>query len=92
METLSAEGRFLRVQLEVVQAALSSLQPNLLIQRLLDTICQAQGYRYGIYWRVVEDAHEAVVLATFGEAMGRFLGWHQDLGDPGCHIAQAIRI
>ena len=91
METASSEARFLRVQLEVSQAALSSLQPDPLIQTLLDTICQAQGYRYGMYWRVVEDTHEAVVPATFGEAMGRSRGWQQNLGDPGCYIAQAIR-
>jgi hypothetical protein len=64
IETSSAEGRFLRVQLEGAQAALSSLQADPLMQTLLDTICQAQDYRYGIYWRVVEDAHEAAVLAT----------------------------
>jgi PAS domain S-box-containing protein len=91
METSSAEGRFLWVQLEVAQAALSSLPPDPLMQTLLDTICRAQDYRYGLYWRVVEDTHEAVVPATFGEAMGRFLGWRQDLGDPGSYVAEAIR-
>jgi PAS domain S-box-containing protein len=90
METSSSETRFLRVQLEVAQAALSSLQPNVLIQTLLDTIGRAQGYREGIYWRVVEDAHEAVVEAAFGEAMGRFLGCRQELGDPGSYIARVI--
>ena len=45
METSSAEGRFLRAQLEVAQAALSSLQADPLMQTLLDTICQAQDYR-----------------------------------------------
>src|SRR5262245_20050220 len=64
---LAAEARFLRAQTAVAQIALSSLHPEVLIPRLLETSCQVQGYAYGFLWRVIAGGYEAVTVACFGE-------------------------
>jgi hypothetical protein len=76
-EALAAEASFLRVQMAVAQAALSTLNPNLLGSRLLDVIGQTQGYAYGHLFRVGEDESAAVIIASFGDKAERFLGFRQ---------------
>ena len=70
---LAAEARFLRAQTAVAQIALSSLHPEVLILRLLETSCRVQGYAYGFLWHVVEGEHEAVTVACFGKGRLRCL-------------------
>ena len=88
---LAAEARFLRAQTAVAQIALSSLHPEVLIPRLLETSCRVQGYAYGFLWRVVEGEHEAVTVACFGEGTSPLLGFRQDLSDSGSFVSCTIR-
>ena len=88
---LAAEARFLRAQTAVAQIALSSLHPEVLLPRLLETSCQVQGYAYGFLWRVVAGGHEAVTVACFGEETSPLLGFHQDLNDSGSFVNDTIR-
>ncbi|MBI3325107.1 MAG: PAS domain S-box protein, partial [Nitrospinae bacterium] len=88
---LAAEARFLRAQTEVAQVALSSLQPEILVPQLLETIGRAQGYTSGFFWRVTDDGDAALSVATFGEGTAPFLGYRQDLSDPHSVMARAIR-
>ena len=90
-ELLAAEARFLRAQTEVAQVALSSLQPERLFPRLLETICHVQGYAYGFLWRIIEADQIAVTLACFGEGTSPFRGFRQELSDPASFAAQTIR-
>ena len=88
---LAAEARFLRAQTAVAQIALSSLHPEVLIPRLLETSCRVQGYAYGFLWRVVEGEHEAVTVACFGEGTSPLLGFRQELSDSGSFVSCTIR-
>jgi PAS domain S-box-containing protein len=88
---LAAEARFLRAQTAVAQIALSSLHPEVLIPRLLETSCRVQGYAYGFLWRVVEAGHEAVTVACFGEGMSPLLGFRQDLSDSSSFVSCTVR-
>jgi PAS domain S-box-containing protein len=90
-ELLAAEARFLRAQTAVAQVALASLEPEVLLPRLLETICRVQGYAYGFLWRTTEEGREAVALACFGEGTSPFLGFHQDLSDPTSFVAYTLR-
>jgi PAS domain S-box-containing protein len=90
-EALAAEASFLRVQTAVAQAALSTLNPDLLGLRLLEVIGQTQRYAYGHLFRVGEDESTAVISASFGDKAGQFLGFRQPLGDQGSLTATAIR-
>lgn len=89
-ELLAAEARFLRAQTEVAQVALSSLDPDVLLPRLVETICRVQGYAYGFLWRIVEGGREAVVRACFGERTSSFRHFCEDLNDPNSFKAHAI--
>jgi PAS domain S-box-containing protein len=88
---LAAEARFLRVQTAVAQMALSSLHPEVLIPRLLETSCRVQGYAYGFLWRVVEGGHEAVTVACYGEGTSPLFDFRQDLSDSGSLVSCTIR-
>lgn len=90
---LAAGTRFLKAQAEVARVALSSLHPGVLWPRLLETIGRAQGYAYGVLWRVVDDGAAAVVVASFGPRTASHLGVRQALGeaDADTVLAQAIR-
>jgi two-component system, cell cycle sensor histidine kinase and response regulator CckA len=88
---LAAEARFLRAQTAVAQMALSSLHPEVLLPRLLETSCRVQGYAYGFLWRVVEGGHEAVTVACFGEETAPLLGFCQALSDSGSFVSRTIR-
>jgi PAS domain S-box-containing protein len=90
-EVLAGEAAFLRVQTAVAQAALSTLNPNLLGLRLLEVIGQTQGYAYGHLFRVGEDEVTAVISASFGDKAGQFLGFRQLLDDEASLTATAIR-
>src|SRR5262245_7167377 len=87
-EARIAETRFLQTQNDVAAVALSSLQPEVLMPQLLEAICKAQQYTYGLLWRVVEEGCAAVVVAAFGEGTRPFLGYRQDLRLPDCLMAQ----
>ena len=89
-EALAAEASFLRVQTAVAQAALSTLNPDLLGSRLLEVIGQTQGYAYGHLFRVVEDEATAIISASFGDKAGQFLGFRQLLNDQQSLTAMAI--
>jgi PAS domain S-box-containing protein len=90
---LAAGARFLHAQAEVAQVALSSLHPAVLWPRLLEAIGRAQGYAYGVLWRVVDDGSTAVVVASFGPGAASFLGVRQALcgAEAETVLAQAIR-
>ncbi len=90
-EALAAEARFLRAQTEVARVALSSLQPEILIPRLLETIGHAQGYASGFFWRVTDEGDAAVCVASFGEGTAQFVGFRQALSDPHSIAVRAIR-
>ncbi len=90
-ETLAAEARFLHTQTEVMEVALSSLQPDVLGPRLLEVIARAQGYAYGALWRLTRNRKEAVVVATIGENTSGYLRFRVKLNDPLPVVAQAIR-
>ncbi|MBI3329316.1 MAG: PAS domain S-box protein, partial [Nitrospinae bacterium] len=90
-EEVTAEARFLRAQTEVANVALSSLQAETLIPRLLEAIARAQGYSYGNFWRVLPEGKEAVIVATFGEITAPFLGSRRDVNDPVSVVAKTIR-
>ena len=90
-EALAAEASFLRVQAAVAQAALSTLNPNLLGSRLLEVIGQTQGYAHGYLFRVGEDESAAVISASFGNKAKQFLGFRQPLNDQDSLTATAIR-
>src|SRR5262249_25423124 len=90
-EARIAEARLLQTQNDVAAVALSSLQPEVLMPRLLEAICRAQQYTYGLLWRVVEEGRAAVVVAAFGEGTGPFLGHRQDLRLPDFFMAQVAR-
>ena len=90
-EALAAEASFLRVQTAVAQAALSTLNSNLLGSRLLEVIGQTQGYAYGHLFRVAEDESTAVISASFGDKAEQFLGFRQPLSDQHSLTATAIR-
>lgn len=90
-EARAAEARFLQAQNDVAAVALSSLHPEMLMPRLLEAICRAQQYMYGLLWRVVEEDRAMVVVATFGEGTRPFLGCRQELHLPDCFIAQVAR-
>ena len=87
-EARVAETRFLQTQNDVAAVALSSLQPEVLMPRLLEAICRAQQYTYGLLWRVVEEGRAAVVVAAFGEGTRPFLKYRQDLRLPDFFMAQ----
>ena len=72
------------------QAALSTLNPNLLGLRLLEVIGQTQGYAYGHLFRVGED-ESAVISASFGDKAGQFLGFRQPSATKDSLTATAIR-
>ena len=59
--------------------------------RLLEAICRAQQYTYGLLWRVVEEGRAAVVVAAFGEGTRPFLGYRQDPHLPDFLMAQVAR-
>ena len=88
---LAAEARFLRAQTAVAQIALSSLHPEVLLPRLLETSCRVQSYAYGFLWRVVEGGHEVVTVACFGEGTLPLLGFRQSLSDSGSCVSGTIR-
>jgi PAS domain S-box-containing protein len=88
---LAAEARFLRAQTAVAQITLSSLHPEVLIPRLLETSCRVQGYAYGFLWRVVEGEYEAVTVACFGAGTSPLLGFRQALSDPSSFVSGTIR-
>jgi PAS domain S-box-containing protein len=88
---LAAEARFLRAQTALAQVALSSLHPEVLFPRLLETSCRLQGYAYGFLWRMDEGGHQAVVVACFGEGTASFLGFRQELSDSGSFANHTIR-
>lgn len=90
-EMLAAEALFLRAQTDVAQVALSSLHPEVLLPRLLETICRVQGYTSGFLWRMLEGEHTAVTLACCGEGTSRFLGFRQDLIASDSFVAHTIR-
>src|SRR5262245_53482283 len=90
-EARAAETRFLQTQNDVAAVALSSLQPEVLMPRLLEVICRAQQYTYGLLWRVVEEGRAAVVVAAFGEGTRSFLGYRQDPHLSDCLMAQVAR-
>ena len=90
-EARIAETRFLQTQNDVAAVALSSLQPEVLMPRLLEAICRAQQYTYGLLWRVVEEGRAAVVVAAFGEGTRPFLGYRQDPRLPDFFMAQVAR-
>ena len=90
-EAVAAEAAFLRVQTAVAQAALSTLNPNLLGSRLLEVIGQTQGYAHGFLFRVGDDASVAVISASFGDKAQRFLGFRQPLNDRHSLTATAIQ-
>ncbi len=90
-EALGAEASFLRVQTAVAQAALSTLNPNLLGSRLLEVIGQTQGYAHGHLFRVREDESVAVISASFGDKSKQFLGFRQPISDQHSLTATAIR-
>ena len=90
-EALAGEASFLRVQTAVGQAALSTLNPNLLGLRLLEVIGQTQGYAYGHLFRVGEDESTAVISASFGDKAGQFLGFRQPSATRDSLTATAIR-
>src|SRR5262245_56555893 len=71
----TAEARRLHTQSDIAQIALSSLPPEVLMPRLLEAICRAQQYTYGLLWRIVEKGRAAVVVAAFGEGTTPFLGY-----------------
>ena len=75
----------------VAEAALSTLNPNLLGSRLLEVIGQTQGYAHGYLFRVGEDESAAVISASFGNKAGQFLGFRQPLSDQDSLTATAIR-
>lgn len=88
---LAAEARFLRAQTAVAQVALSSLHPEVLLPRLLETSCRVQGYAYGFLWRMAEGGHQAVTIACFGEGTASFLGFRQELSDSSSSAIHTIR-
>ena len=90
-EARVAETRFLQTQNDVAAVALSSLQPEVLMPRLLEAICRAQQYTYGLLWRIVEEGRAAVVVAAFGEGTRPFLGYRQDPRLPDFFMAQVAR-
>ena len=59
--------------------------------RLLEAICRAQQYTYGLLWRVIEEGRTAIVVAAFGEGTAPFLGYRQDLRLPDFFMAQVVR-
>jgi len=89
-EARIAEARLLQTQNDVAAVALSSLQPEVLMPRLLEAICRAQQYQYGLLWRVVEEGRAMVVVAAFGEGTMQFLGYRQDPRLPDCFMAQVV--
>jgi PAS domain S-box-containing protein len=90
-EALAAEASFLRVQTAVAQAALSTLNLDLLGERLLQVIGQTQGYAYGHLFRVGEDESAAIISASFGEKAEQFLGFRQPLSDHHSLTATVVR-
>ena len=87
----AAEARFLRVQLEVAQVALSSLQADVLLPQLLAVICRAQGYQVGLLWRLVEGGQHIEIVATYGEGTEAFVGYRREVQDTLSPAAEAIR-
>jgi hypothetical protein len=59
-ETLAAEILFLRAQTAIAHVALSSLQADVLIPQLLASICKAQDYAYGFFWRLADDGRAGI--------------------------------
>jgi PAS domain S-box-containing protein len=90
-EALAADTRFLRLQAEVAEVALSSLELDVLGPRLLEVIAQAQGYAYGALWHLARNRKEAVVVATVGDQTAAYLGFRLKLSEPLPVVAQVIR-
>jgi|GEM_PF-1226001 len=90
-EALAAETRFLRAQTAVARVALSSLQPEILMPQLLEAICQAQDYAYGLFWCLVEPDRTAVVVASFGQETTTLVGYQQPLQAANAFIVETLR-
>ncbi|MGE3539223.1 MAG: PAS domain S-box protein [Candidatus Tectimicrobiota bacterium] len=90
-ETLAAEARFLRTQTAMAHIALSSLQADVLIPQLLESICKAQDYAYGFFWRLVDDARTAVIVASFGRETSAFIGFREPLLTTKALVAETLR-
>lgn len=90
-ETLAAETRFLRAQTAIAHVALASLQADVLIPQLLASICKAQDYAYGFFWRLVDNGQTAVMVAAFGQDTTPFIGCRQDLQASQSLIAETLR-
>ena len=87
----AAEERFLQAQNDIARVALSSLQPEILMPRLLEAICRAQGYTTGLLYRTVDNGCAAVVMATYGEGAAAVMGYRQELSASDSCVAQAMR-
>ncbi|MGH7267151.1 MAG: PAS domain S-box protein [Candidatus Rokuibacteriota bacterium] len=81
-ETIPADERFLRAQLAVAGVAVSSLDPAILLPRLLEAVGRGLDYHYGWFWRIHEPENVAVAEAAFGEGVDAFVGLRQSLDDP----------
>ena len=86
------EARFLQAQLEVAQAALSSLQPDVLLPRLLSVICRTQNYQLGLLLRLMEDGQTLEIAASCGENTEVFLGCRRGVQDSVSPAAEALRM
>lgn len=90
-ETRAAEARFLQVQTSVAHTALSSLEPDILRPRLLEAVCHAQGYTYGVLWQLDEPGTTATVEAVYGSETTSLLEFQHALQPPEGLLSQVVQ-